>query len=209
MRPRPPASQGLRAANHARDKDVEQVRRLLSTSKPAPKAAPAGGGVVGMAQVVASNGSVTWAAGQIEMNYAGVTYNSPTDPNAGSGGGESSVPVSSWLTTSYHQIMVTPGWYVPVLYMRITWVNGAQSPAVFGGPYTNGGWDSVHNDYGIHPKVGFSSGAAGFVQIANYGPTYMGAGTDLHAELKSIGGPPTGACSPASSAIVWNITKLT
>jgi len=42
MRPRPPASQGLRAANHARDKDVEQVRRLLST-QPKPKAASAGG----------------------------------------------------------------------------------------------------------------------------------------------------------------------
>lgn len=43
MRPRPPQSQGLRAANHARDKDVEQVRRLLSAQKPTPKAPVATG----------------------------------------------------------------------------------------------------------------------------------------------------------------------
>jgi hypothetical protein len=44
MRPRPPASQGLRAANTARDKDLEQFRRSLSAQKPPPKAAAAAGG---------------------------------------------------------------------------------------------------------------------------------------------------------------------
>jgi len=36
MRPRPPASQGLRSANHARDKDLEQVRRLAAQPSSAP-----------------------------------------------------------------------------------------------------------------------------------------------------------------------------
>ena len=176
---------------------------------PKPKPAASGGGVVGMAQVFASVGSVTWGAGEVQMNYTAVTYDAPTDPNSGSGGGESSIPVSSWLSTSGYQLTVTPGWYIPVLYMRLTWTTFAQCPVGFGGPYMNGGWDAVHNDNGIHPAVRFATGGGGgLVQIANHGPTYMGAGTDLHAELRSEGGAPSGANDPSLSAIVWNITKL-
>jgi len=209
MRPRPPQSQGLRAANHARDKDVEQVRRLLSAQKPAPKAPPAGG-VVGQAEVV-STGGVVFNAGTNEMSYGGVTYGSPTDPNEGSDGA-SSVPVSSWLTVSGYQLFVTPGWYIPVLYMKVLWDDIATAPASFSGPYMYGGYDAAHNLFSTHAPVPFSTdGKGGFQQIGNYGPTYIHEGSDFHAELRASGGNPTAAnnSGPFQSVIAWNITKLT
>jgi hypothetical protein len=201
----------LAGKNAAAQKDREQIRRLLSTQpKPAKPAPVTGGGIVGMAQLV-STGGVVFHAGTSSMSYEGVTYGAPTDPNAGSGGGESSVDVSSWLTVSGYQLLLAQGWYIPVLTLRVWWDDVNAVPPAFGGPYMYGGWDSVHNDYGIHARATFSTGGAGgFQQIANYGPTYMGPGTDLHAELRAVGGNPTADnnSSPTLSTAVWNITKL-
>ena len=204
MRPRPPASQGLRAANTARDKDLEQFRRSLSTA-PKPKPAPPSGGIVGMAQVL-STGGVSWASGNSEMSYGGVTYGAPSDPNDGTDGASS----PSWLSIDGYQLFVTPGWYIPVLTMRVTWDDVNDAPLGFSGPYMSGGYDSAHNDNGCHARVPFSTTNGGFQQVANYGPTFIPAGSDLHAELRSLGGPPTASNnpSPALSRIVWNITKL-
>lgn len=191
--------------------NVEQLRRLITRRPkiPAPVvAAPVatGGGVVGMAELVASSGSVAWNAGRSTFSYDGVTYSTVRDPNAGSGGGETKAPLSSWLTVNGFEITLAPGWYIPVLNMRILW-SGEGSPASFTGPYMQGGWDIAHNDTPIHPKTPLESGS-GLWQIANYGPTYMGAGTTLYAQSWAIGGPPTADNDAAGSAITWNITKL-
>ena len=82
MRPRPPASQGLRAANTARDKDVEQVRRLLST-QPKPAAAAAGGGILGVTEAV---GAYHYLGGGT-LNFNGWTFT--PNPYGGPGVGPS------------------------------------------------------------------------------------------------------------------------
>lgn len=203
IQPRARGGASIGASLDARKRREEQLgRQRVDLPKPVPPVVT-GGGVVGMAEIRSTAGSVTWAAGQTKMAYTGVTYDAPTDPNAGGGGASS----PSWATVSGHQIIVTPGWYIPVLTLAAIWTNGG-APAAFGGPYTNGGWDSVHNNYPIVPLAPMGSGLAGFVQVANFGPTYVQAGGDLHAELRAIGGAATGDCDPVQSYAVWNITKL-
>jgi hypothetical protein len=207
--PRPRGGATMRDLERANANDRGQMRRLLSTP-PRPKVAPpVSGGIVGQAELV-SSGGVVFNAGTSEMSYGGVTYDAPTDANAG-GDGESSVPVSSWLSVDGYQIFVDPGWYIPVLYMRVQWDDLTQAPPAFGGPYTSGGYDAVHNLYGIHARIPFTTdGKGGFQQIANYGPAYIHEGSDLHAELRALGGNATAPnnSSPLLSRIAWDITKL-
>jgi hypothetical protein len=206
IRPRPRTTQSLASKNAAAQKDREQIRRLLSTQpKPAKPAPVTGGGIVGMAQV-ASTGGVVFQASVVSMDYTSVTYGSPSDPYAGSGG----AGTIDWLTISGYQLFVTAGWYIPVLTMAVLWDDAATAPPAFSGPYMNGGWDSAHNDNGVFPRVTFNTGSGGIQQIANFGPTYMTDGADFHAELRTVGGTATAAnnSSPSLSRIVWNITKL-
>lgn len=193
------------AARKAREEQLGRQRVVLPKPTPAPVAT--GGGVVGMAELIATSGSVVWPAGNIAFSYEGVTYSTVRDPNAGSGGGETKVPIESWLTVNGYEITLAPGWYIPVLNMRILWT-GLGAPAAFSGPYMNGGWDIAHNDQSIHGKTPYGQSGTGLWQIANYGPTYMGAGTNLHAECLAVGGNPTADSDAGSSAITWNITKL-
>lgn len=190
---------------------IRQLRERAARPQKIPKAVASGGGIVGQAELV-SSGGVVFPAGASEMSYFRVTYGSPTDVNAGDEG-ESTIPVSDWLTVDGYQLYVEPGWYIPVLYMRVLWDDISDAPTAFGGPYTYGGWDAVHNDYGIHARIPFggsASTAGGFQQIANYGPTYIHEGSDFHAELRPVGPPPSADnnSSAFQSRIVWDITKL-
>jgi len=171
--------------------------------------AAASGGVVGIAEV-SSTGGVSFPAGVNQMDYAGVTYGDPYDPYSGTPGA-STIAVSSWLTVEGYQLSLTPGWYIPVVTMKAVWDDVNDAPPGFAGPYMNGGYDSAHNDLGCHARVQFGTdGSGGFQQVANYGPTYMVDGTDLHAELRALGGTPAADnnASAALSRVVWNITKL-
>lgn len=195
---------------HKRQIDI--LFRRLSVPAKLPTPVVAAGGIVGQAEIV-SSGGVVFPAGATEMTYYGVTYGTPNDVNAGTEG-ESTVPISDWLTVDGYQLYVTTGWYIPVLYQRVLWDDINDAPPAFGGPYTYGGWDSVHNDYGIHPRIPFGgsdSSAGGFQQIANYGPTYVHEGSDFHAELRPVGGVVAGVNNddPYQSRIIWDITKLT
>ena len=97
MRPRPPSSQTLRAQNVARDKDVEQVRRLLSTQPPPPK--PAGGGIVGstLFEIRLDTGTSNGFGGMIaELDQAYIQ----TDDGAGVSfaGSEFTVGAAGWYS---------------------------------------------------------------------------------------------------------------
>jgi hypothetical protein len=209
VNPRPRGPRTTASELRAARLDREQLRRQASRPpKLAPKAAPAGGGIVGMAQVL-STGGVLFQAGNNQMSYEGVTYGSPTDPNAGSGGGESSVDISSWLTVSGYQLLLSPGYYIPVLDMRVIWDDPDTAPVSFSGPYIGGGWDPAHNDNSIFPRTILSNaGKGGIQQLVNHGPTYISDGGYVHAELRGIGVPPTVDSNAALSSIVWTITKL-
>ena len=203
--PRARGDGSLRGELAARRKREEQLgRQRVEMPKPTPAPVATGGGVVGMAEVRSTSGSVIFGAGQIEMSYQGVTYSAPSDPNTGGGG---AAPSLSWVRVDGYQIFLDPGWYIPVLSLACIWNNGG-APASFGGPYMGGGWDAVHNDRPTCPSATIGSGMTGFMQIANFGPTYMQLGGYLHAELRAIGGPATGGNDPVQSYATWNITKL-
>jgi len=206
--PRPRGGGSMRDRLREDRKDREQIRRQhIVIPKPKPPVVPSGGGIIGMAEVISTSGSVIWGAGQSALAHGSVSYGTIRDPYAGSGGGESKSPISSWLTINGNEITLAPGWYIPVLDMRLVWATGA-GPSAFGGPYMNGGWDVAHNDYAQHPSTPSGDGFEGLYQIANFGPTYMSAGTNLHAECRAVGTRPTADNDVDSSAIIWNITKL-
>ena len=160
---------------------------------------PGSGGIVGMAEVLSTAGSVEMPAGYGNLAYEGVAYGAPYDPNGGA--------APSWLTVDGYQLTCTEGWYEPVLYGRIVWDAEGDAPAAFG-PYIQGGNDAVHNDYSIVPVTPVGGGRFGCVQIVNYGPTYLTADTPLHAEWRAVGGSAPGGSNPAQSALLWTITKL-
>lgn len=191
---------------------IRQLRERATRPQKIPAAVvPASAGIIGMAEIV-SSGGVVFPAGASEMTYGGVAYNAPTDVNAGSAGA-STVPLSDWLTVDGYRLYVSEGWYVPVQFIRVEWADINDAPPAFGGPYMYGGYDAVHNDYGVHARVPFggsSSTRGGFQQIGNYGPTYIHEGSDFHAELRPVGPPPLADNddAPFASRIIWNITKL-
>jgi len=166
----------------------------------------ASGGIVGMAEVISTNGTVQHLSGNVNMSYTGVTYNSPSDPFAGTGGA-STAAVSSWLSVSGYELTLSPGWYVPVLYVRLRWGAESDAPPALS-LYMGGGVDSIHNDSAIFTKAALGGGGWGIQQTINFGHTYVGEGDTLHAEVRGSGAAPTGDAISALSAIVWNITKL-
>ena len=108
MRPRPPASQGLRAANTARDKDLEQFRRSLSvTQVPKPVAA---GGISGVTRCDA----VDYAASSSTMQGIDWTFSSlDGSPGAGVSGGADPNAV----------YVAAEGYYMATLNYNVSWTS--------------------------------------------------------------------------------------
>lgn len=201
VNPRTRGPVGVASELKAATADRQQIRRLVSSIKIPPSTT---GGVVGMAEVVATAGTVLMPSGGGNLDYASVTYGAPYDPNVG--GGASDPSVSSWLSVSGYQLTPTAGWYEPVLYVRLIWDSQVNAPAAFG-PYIQGGNNAVHNDYSVVPGTVYSGGRWGLVHIANHGPTYMDGTMAFHAEVRPFG-TVAGNSNPAQSALLWNITKL-
>jgi hypothetical protein len=207
LNPRPRGGASLSGELRASRDDRQQIRRLLST-QPKPKAATvvSSGGIVGMAQVVSTSGSVVWSAASSIMSKAGVTYAAPTDPYAGSPGA-AVVPVSSWVTVSGYQLALTPGWYNLAMSIRIEWSSQAGAPLSLSA-YAQGGWDAAHNDRSEFALAQIGSASTprwGLAQVVSNGPTFINEGDLVWAESHS---PTSAAAANVSGSIVWDITKL-
>ena len=170
----------------------------------------ASGGIVGMAEVSATNGTVSMPAGQ-QFIRDSVTYTAPYDPFADTEGA-SLVAVSSWCSIDPDvawMIRLSPGWYNLALSVRVWWSAEADAPPSFGA-YMQGGYDTAHNDSSYFPRTKCSNaggGRWGLQQVMSQGPTYITPDVDVHAEVTALSA--AGADNLASnSAIVWSITKL-
>jgi hypothetical protein len=199
----------LAGKNAAAQKDREQIRRLLSTQPKPAKPAPvvSGGGIVGMAEVRSTAGSVLFASGQAAMSRDAVTYGTVTDPYSGSPGAAATAP-SSWCTVDGYQLSLTPGWYNLTISIQIVWAVEGTTPASLSA-YIQGGWDVAHNNTSYFPAA--SLGTPGFpsfgiLQVVSHGPTFINDGDLVWAECPGSGYP-SADNDPSRSSIIWNITK--
>jgi len=210
MRPRPPQSQGLRAANHARDKDVEQVRRLLSAQKPAPKATPvAGGGILGIAEVDSLSSSIKHDTGGL-AEYL-ITYEAPWDF-----GVAGLLAAGSFCTVSGSELHLTAGEYEIACRVSYGWASGVAAPSAVQVALVNAGdaSDAFYNGYDqMFPTFTQADGKSGICAIVGpFGRTIVAEGGSWFKVEASVSGQPVADGTPVSGiagdpGLHWSIKK--
>jgi len=201
MRPRPPASQGLRSANVARDKDVEQVRRLLSV-KPTPKVAPASGGIVGVAEVYSQDGTI--GGTDTSLTHGSVRYNDPTDPF------DTGIPLD-WIGfdagNPSRMTLAVGAWYSVVVEFNFLWSSPSLAPEFFNPIIYFGGaghdWDKLWM-----PRTMDQAGKKGLQYFMDIGPIFaQDEFTVLQAQCRWTAAGVAGTQSLDFPRIVWKVTK--
>jgi hypothetical protein len=181
--------------------EIDQLRRRLSRVVTPEPVAASSGGIVGQAEVFATNGTVAAASGASQMTFGAVTYNAPYDPNGGD--------APDWITVDGTNIYLDPGWYGVTLFVRLGWAAEANAPTSYA-VYMGGGFDTPHTDTTVVPRVRTSSSRWGLYNYINHGHVYaqgidQGADYAFHVEIQFPA--QTAGANSADGNIGWTFTK--
>lgn len=162
------------------------------------------GGTVGVAWVDSAVGP-TCDGGS--LNFSAMTYSAPIDTYVGLGG-QSSVPVSSWVSVSGNEVILDDGWYEIDMWITLGWNAETDAPAAIG-PYMYGpgGSGVFFSTWDMKPRVRFSSTKWGIQAHHHCGRVWMGDGDN--SIFPDVFIPVAGSVVSTQGSVSWSITKLT
>ena len=180
---------------------VAQLQRLMMKPAKPEKATP--GGIVGVAEVLSQDGTVSVSTDG--LNADGVRYNAPSDP-FGSGAD------ISWLgfdsANPSRMTLEVGGWYSAQLGMTLQWNTSSESPTDFNPIIYFGGagydWDKVWVP-ATTPNIAQGGKKGLYHPPLDIGPIYaQDAFTVLQAQMRQANATGT---TLSSAVIAWKITR--